>query len=270
MTKHLRFLFVMLLAMIWSAGWAQTTIDFTKVTWNGGYTQAPFSFKAAKANGTVNPTQPKAKDIRLYAKNTLTVSTTGNKITKIIFSISEKGKDQWADLKSTSGAVVADKAKSIATWENAEGTTSVTFTVGDKCKYGTDQTKVGQFCFNSVDIYELSAGPSKTPTKGAVPAEYSNKTFTFTEGMLEGFTAPTATEANNIAGSIKYSSTNESVVRVNASTGELSFLGYGEATITATFTPTNAEKYKESSDSYMVVNNNPNVKNVTFIDTIDK
>lgn len=26
MTKHLRFLFVMLLAMIWSAGWAQTTI----------------------------------------------------------------------------------------------------------------------------------------------------------------------------------------------------------------------------------------------------
>lgn len=270
MTKHLRFLFVMLLAMIWSAGWAQTTIDFTKVTWNGGYTQAPFSFKAAKANGTVNPTQPKAKDIRLYAKNTLTVSTTGNKITKIIFSISEKGKDQWADLKSTSGAVVADKAKSIATWENAEGTTSVTFTVGDKCKYGTDQTKVGQFCFNSVDIYELSAGPSKTPTKVAFPAEYSNKTFTFTEGKLEGFTAPTATEANNIAGSIKYSSTNESVVRVNASTGELSFPGYGEATITATFTPTDTEKYEESSDSYMVVNNNPNVKKVTFIDTIDK
>ena len=29
MTKHLRFLFVMLLAMIWSAGWAQTTVDFS-------------------------------------------------------------------------------------------------------------------------------------------------------------------------------------------------------------------------------------------------
>lgn len=116
----------------------------------------------------------------------------------------------------------------------------------------------------------MSAGPSKTPTKVAFPAEYSNKTFTFTEGKLEGFTAPTATEANNIAGSIKYSSTNESVVRVNASTGELSFPGYGETTITATFTPTDTEKYEESSDSYMVVNNNPNVKKVTFIDTIDK
>lgn len=207
----------------------------------------------------------------MYAKNKLTVSTTGKKIVKIVFTISTAGKKQWAELTATTGSVVADKANSIATWENVEGATSVTFTVGDKCKYGTAGTsKAGQFFFKSVDIYELSAGPSKTPTKVAFPAEYSNKTFTFTEGKLEGFTAPTATEANNIAGSIKYSSTNESVVRVNASTGELSFPGYGEATITATFTPTDTEKYEESSDSYMVVNNNPNVKKVTFIDTIDK
>lgn len=273
MTKHLRFLFVMLLAMIWSAGRAQTTIDFTKVTWSGGYTQAPFSFEGNKGGNTnYGPTQNfNTKDIRLYAKNKLTVSTTGDKMVKIVFTISTKGKEQWAELTATSGSVVADKAKSIATWENVEGATSVTFTVGDKCKYGTaDTSKAGQFFFKSVDIYELSAGPSKTPTKVAFPAEYSNKTFTFTEGKLEGFTAPTATEANNIAGSIKYSSTNESVVRVNASTGELSFPGYGEATITATFTPTDTEKYEESSDSYMVVNNNPNVKKVTFIDTIDK
>lgn len=252
MTKHLRFLFVMLLAMIWSAGWAQTTIDFTKVTWSGGYTQAPFSFEGNKGGNTnYGPTQNfNTKDIRLYAKNKLTVSTTGDKMVKIVFTISTKGKEQWAELTATSGSVVADKAKSIATWENVEGATSVTFTVGDKCKYGTAGTsKAGQFFFKSVDIYELSAGPSKTPTKVAFPAEYSNKTFTFTEGKLEGFTAPTATEANNIAGSIKYSSTNESVVRVNASTGELSFPGYGEATITATFTPTDTEKYEESSDS---------------------
>ena len=273
MTKHLRFLFVMLMTLVWSAGWAQTTIDFTKVTWNGGYTQAPFSFEGNKGGNTnYGPTQNfNTKDIRLYAKNKLTVSTTGDKMVKIVFTISTKGKEQWAELTATNGSVVADKAKSIATWENVEGATSVTFTVGDKCKYGTAGTsKAGQFFFKSVDIYELSAGPSKTPTKVAFPAEYSNKTFTFTEGKLEGFTAPTATEANNIAGSIKYSSTNESVVRVNASTGELSFPGYGEATITATFTPTDTEKYEESSDSYMVVNNNPNVKKVTFIDTIDK
>lgn len=44
MTKHLRFLFVMLLAMIWSAGWAQTTVDFS----NGlptGWSQNDFVIK---------------------------------------------------------------------------------------------------------------------------------------------------------------------------------------------------------------------------------
>lgn len=258
MTKHLRFLFVMLLAMIWSAGWAQTTIDFTKVTWNGGYTQAPFSFKGdIGGNTNIGPTQNfNTKDIRLYAKNKLTVSTTGKKIVKIVFTISTAGKKQWAELTATTGSVVADKANSIATWENVEGATSVTFTVGDKCKYGTAaQTKPGQFFFNSVDIYELSAEPGKTPTKVAFPAEYSNKTFTFTEGKLEGFTAPKATETNNVAGTITYSSNNESAVKVNASTGALSFPGYGEATITATFTPTDTETYAVSTDSYKVINN---------------
>ena len=219
MTKHLRFLIVLLLTLVWSVGRAQTTIDFTKVTWNGGYTQAPFSFKGdIGGNTNIGPTQNfNTKDIRLYAKNKLTVSTTGKKIVKIVFTISTAGKKQWAELTATTGSVVADKANSIATWENVEGATSVTFTVGDKCKYGTAaQTKPGQFFFNSVDIYELSAEPGKTPTKVAFPAEYSNKTFTFTEGKLEGFTAPKATETNNVAGTITYSSNNESAVKVNA------------------------------------------------------
>ena len=273
MTKHLRFLIVLLMTLVWSTGGAQTTIDFTTVKWNNGYTQAPFSFKGDKGGNTNNgPIQNITdKDIRLYAKNKLTVSTTGKKIVKIVFTISTDGKKQWAELTATTGSVVADKANTIATWENVEGATSVTFTVGNNCKYGTAATtKAGQFFFKSVDIYELSTESDKTPTKVAFPPEYSNKTFTFTEGKLEGFTAPTAAETNNVAGTITYSSDNVTAVKVNASTGALSFPGYGEATITATFTPTDAEKYKESSDSYMVVNNNPNVKKVTFIDTIDK
>ena len=258
MTKHLRFLIVLLMTLVWSAGGAQTTIDFTTVKWNNGYTQAPFSFKGDIGGNTSNvPTQnAKVKDIRLYAKNKLTVSTSGQKIVKIVFAISTKGKEQWAELTATTGSVVADKANSIATWENVEGATSVTFTVGDNCKYGTDpQTKAGQFCFNSVDIYELSTESDKTSTKVAFPPEYSNKTFTFTEGKLEGFTAPTATETTGVAGTITYSSNNESAVKVIASTGELSFPGYGEATITATFTPTDAETYAASTDSYKVINN---------------
>ncbi len=274
MIKHLRFLIVLLMTLVWSTGGAQTTIDFTKVVWNNGYTQAPFSFKGNKGMNTNNlvPRQNSAaKDIRLYAKNTLTVSTTVNKITKIVFSISEQGTKQWADLTSTSGAVVADKTKSIATWENAEGTTSVTFTVGDKCKYGTEgTTKAGQFCFNSVVIYELSEGPAKTDTKVSF-GDNTGKTFTFTEGEnADGtFTAPTATETTGVEGTIVYSSNNESAVSVNASTGELSFPGYGEATITATFTPTDAKTYAVSTDSYKVVNK-ADLGDFVFYESFDK
>lgn len=258
MTKHLRFLFVMLMTLVWSAGWAQTTIDFTKVTWNGGYTQAPFSFKAAKANGTVNPTQPKAKDIRLYAKNTLTVSTTttGAKISKIVFYISKKGKEQWAELTSTSGIVVADKAKFIATWENTEGATSVTFTVGDKCKYGTEaQTKAGQFCFNSVDIYELSEGDPKTATDITFPTN----SFIYTTDNYSSFTGQLATLSSEgtalTSKTITYSKSGDDIFSsFDTTNGTLALNGNpGKATVTATFA--GDETYASSSASYTITVN---------------
>lgn len=153
---------------------------------------------------------------------------------------------------------------------NASAVEIKTFKAADVTKYWNDYT-IGipataqvancKFIFKSAtSSYYISsleftpAGPVKTATKVAFPPEYSNKTFTFTEGKLEGFTAPKATESNNVAGTITYSSNNESAVKVNASTGALSFPGYGEATITATFTPTNAETYAVSTDSYKVKN----------------
>lgn len=245
------------MTLVWSAGWAQTTIDFTKVTWNGGYTQAPFSFKAAKANGTVNPTQPKAKDIRLYAKNTLTVSTTtGAKISKIVFYISKKGKEQWAELTSTSGTVVADKAKFIATWENTEGATSVTFTVGDKCKYGTEaQTKAGQFCFNSVDIYELSEGDPNTATD----ITFQTNSFIYTTDNYSSFTGQLATlssEGTALTGkTITYSKSGDDIFSsFDTTNGTLALNGNpGKATVTATFA--GDETYASSSASYTITVN---------------
>lgn len=100
-----------------------------------------------------------------------------------------------------------------------------------------------------------SAGDTKTSTKVSFDSN-SGKTFTFTEGVYSDgtFTAPTATETTGVEGNIVYSSDNESAVKVNASTGALSFSGYGEATITATFTPNNTETYAVSTDSYKVKN----------------
>lgn len=248
-----------LLVLISAAVMAQTTIDFTKLTWSSPLVQSPYTFSADKNSGSTTPTQnPNSKDIRLYAKNSLTISTSSGKICKIVFHISTNGLKQWADFTPNNGSVTVSKEKQTATWENAEGATSVTFTVVAKCKYGTAATtKAGQFFFNSVDITELDAAtpPTTTTTFGTD----SRKTFTFTNGKLEGFTTPKATatksdDNTDLSNLIEYTSSDADIVTVDSKTGELTFTNtkFGEATITATLPKT--DTYQTSTDSYFVEN----------------
>lgn len=250
MIKHLRFFMLNLLVLVSAAVMAQTTIDFTKLTWSNPLVQSPYTFSADKNSGSTTPTQnPNSKDIRLYAKNSLTISTSSGKICKIVFHISTNGLKQWADFTPNNGSVTVSKEKQTATWENAEGATSVTFTVGAKCKYGTAATtKAGQFFFNSVDITELG-GTSSTSTSLTFGADVDGKTFVVREG--DSFADKTATVTPADAkGSISYASDNEEAISVNPTTGAVSFLAFGKATITATFTP--EKGYIGSSASYTI------------------
>ena len=250
MIKHLRFFMLNLLVLVSAAVMAQTTIDFTKLTWSNPLVQSPYTFSADKNSGSTAPTQnPNSKDIRLYAKNSLTISTSSGKICKIVFHISTNGLKQWADFTPNNGSVTVSKEKQTATWENAEGATSVTFTVGAKCKYGTAAaTKAGQFFFNSVDITELG-GTSSTSTSLTFGADVDGKTFVVREG--DSFADKTATVTPADAkGSISYASDNEEAISVNPTTGAVSFLAFGKATITATFTP--EKGYIGSSASYTI------------------
>ena len=250
MIKHLRFFMLNLLVLVSAAVMAQTTIDFTKLTWSNPLVQSPYTFSADKNSGSTAPTQnPNSKDIRLYAKNSLTISTSSGKICKIVFHISTNGLKQWADFTPNNGSVTVSKEKQTATWENAEGATSVTFTVGAKCKYGTAATtKAGQFFFNSVDITELG-GTSSTSTSLTFGADVDGKTFTVRQG--DSFADKTATVTPTDAkGSISYASDNEEAISVNATTGAVTFLAFGKATITATFTP--EKGYLGSSASYTI------------------
>lgn len=250
MIKHLRFFMLNLLVLVSAAVMAQTTIDFTKLTWSNPLVQSPYTFSADKNSGSTAPTQnPNSKDIRLYAKNSLTISTSSGKICKIVFHISTNGLKQWADFTPNNGSVTVSKEKQTATWENAEGATSVTFTVGAKCKYGTAATtKAGQFFFNSVDITELG-GTSSTSTSLIFGADVDGKTFIVRQG--DSFADKTATVTPADAkGSISYASDNEEAISVNPTTGAVSFLAFGKATITATFTP--EKGYLGSSASYTI------------------
>lgn len=97
--------------------------------------------------------------------------------------------------------------------------------------------------------------PTTTTTFGA----YSGKTFTFTNGKLEGFTTPTATatksdDKTDLSNLIEYTSSDADIVAVDSKTGELTFTNtkFGKATITATLPKT--DTYQTSTDSYFVEN----------------
>lgn len=261
MTKHLRFLIVLLMTLVWSTGGAQTTIDFT----NG--LPAEWSNK-----GTVAKVDYQNKScIQLYA-TTITSSVFKDAFSsmKISLTRSKNGTNFTISYQIGNAAAVLIKSYTSSqvtksSWKDYIIDIPAAAQVAN-CKFIFKSTKASYY-ISSIEF--TKAGPSKTPTKVAFPTEYSNKTFTFTEGKLEGFTAPTATETNNVAGTIKYSSNNKSAVTVDASTGALSFPGYGEATITATFTPKDADTYAESTDSYKVVNK-ADLSDFVFYESFDK
>lgn len=105
-------------------------------------------------------------------------------------------------------------------------------------------------------VWEKAATlPTTTTTFG----DNSGKTFTFTNGTLEGFTTPTATatksdDNTDLSNLIEYTSSDADIVTVDSKTGELTFTNtkFGEATITATLPKT--DTYQTSTDSYFVEN----------------
>lgn len=106
-----------------------------------------------------------------------------------------------------------------------------------------------------VSKVQYFAEETRTATNVTFGADVDGKTFDVTEGEEYSFSGKTATEKNNVAGTIKYSSDKADVVSVDALTGVVKFnkpKTFGTATITALFTPADVTKYKESSASYII------------------
>lgn len=265
MTKHLRFLIVLLLTLVWSAGWAQTTI--WSEDWTGGKdNQTPSTFIPAIY------TQSSNKNVFIYESD----EYAGGKAPELMIKSNSSWTVKITDLKGCKGDVtltlktnqksrlsvsVGSSAINLTAVKGQTNTFSGTFNVDELVVpfnitfKNTATGKKENLRLDDISLTGTSVEESKTDTKVSFGSN-SGKTFTFTEGEnADGtFTAPTATEAKGVEGTIVYSSDNESAVKVNASTGALSFPGYGEATITATFTPTDADTYAVSTDSYKVKN----------------
>ena len=103
--------------------------------------------------------------------------------------------------------------------------------------------------FIHVDAVNYYTATSDTSTKLTFGEDVDGKTFIVRQG--DSFADKTATvNPADAKGTISYASDNEEAISVDATTGAVSFLAFGKATITATFTP--EEGYLGSSASYTI------------------
>ncbi len=185
---------LLLLAMAFVSAWAaDVTINAGPLT-NGVFTQDPYTLTFAKNNGTTDPTyNANGGDFRLYAKGTLTISTTGGNMTTIVFNISTQGKKRLATITASAGTI-APQTTGAATVTWTGDANEVTFTVSDKADYGTDGSdKAGQLDFTSVVITAEGGSEPPTPTYQTIPYTESlvssQGQFTIEDVSLGGLTA---------------------------------------------------------------------------------
>lgn len=258
MTKHLRFLFIALLMAVWTGAWAQTNSKSVvctlgknaasckstgdcKVTWK--YSSNPNQNSDA-SNGMYWAVKSSAP-----VTLTATLSESGAIINSISIVAYTNGTGKTVTIKV--GGTQYDKAISLTK-------TSSTYTVkgessGDVTLLLTSTTKKSHI-IKTVTINYTPAS-TKTTTHTTFGDNYSKKTFTFVNGVLDGFTAPTAkVEPTEAQSAMEYWSDNENVVKVGTD-GALTFgtVFDTEAKIYAGIKDGNAT-YEASSDYYTVVN----------------
>jgi len=144
-----------------SGGGSNTTTLVMENIAAANFVSDGITFEANKASGANEPTyNATGKDARYYAGNTLTISCE-NEMSQIVFNISTQGLKRLAPITASTGEIATQTlGDQTVTWTG--NATSVTFTVGAKSDYGTDDNKAGQLDFTSVDI--TTGGGSTTIT----------------------------------------------------------------------------------------------------------
>ncbi len=192
---------------------------------------------------------------------TLTGKFVSNVIIKSIVVNAKQSGTGKSISASVGGTTIGKKVSLTSSYKNYTFTGKGTET-GDIVLTLTSTRKDKSFFISKIEItYEEAA---TTPTTTTTFGTNSGKTFTFTNGTLEGFTTPTATatksdDNTDLSNLIEYTSSDADIVAVDSKTGELTFTNtkFGEATITATMPKT--DTYQTSTDSYFVENKDKHI-----------
>lgn len=277
MTKHLRFFMLTLLTIVCTwGGYSQT---WEKVSLTDLTTDDVFVIVGTISNKTY--ALPNTETNKKPAAVAITISTDGNQITgdvtdNLKWNI-EKSEEKYTFYPNGNKKAWLYSSTSTNLGIGSTGTNK-TFkyvAISSKQYEGLLNTSTNRYiCIYSNNDWRAYANNNITATKisyykyttsstsSATTTTFgtkSGKTFTFTNGTLDGFTTPTAIatksdDNTDLSNLIEYTSSDADIVAVDSKTGELTFTNtkFGKATITATLPKT--DTYQTSTDSYVVVN----------------
>lgn len=270
MIKNLRYLCTLLLIAVASAAWGQkVTLDFTTQDWNlptssqvmNGNTYSSGDYTITFNSGNAYQATQTSGDVKTYyllmgkSGASMSLPAFNFKVSKIVVT----GRT-GASASVKQNFYVGDDAVSTET----TGATGVnTYEINESYRdigtvYTLKVTSAHNTQITKIDIYE---------DDGSV-VELSDPELSFTPTSIdavygEPFTVPTLSTAEGFDGSITYSSSDPSVATVKNS-GEVTLVGAGETTITATSAPT--KTFKSGTASYtLTVTVNEETEGVTYI-----
>lgn len=280
MTKHLRFLFVMLLAMIWSAGWAAETVyktlsfpdddqannkvqnyysswtakigsdswsivNFNNNNWNNNWTYIRCGNKNKASVATI--TNSNTFDNAIIKVVVKAPSITVANVNSITLEVST---DKSFDKTKTETITLPNIKQGDLTFDITKPIANGYYRLSFDCKKAKAIVQV-----DKVDYY---VNDSKTSTT----LEFPQDAFTFaTTDNYSSFTGQAATliaDGAELTGkTIAYSKSGDDIFSsFNESDGTLALNGnLGTATVTANFDGSNDETYASSSASYTITVN---------------
>lgn len=304
MTKHLRLIMLSLLAMICMGGYSQSETVFKTLSfpdenqqtntvqnystpwtakigddtwsidncnnnnWNNGWKHIAMGSKSGATVASIATDKPLTAAITKVVVNYGTVVNLPKNLNSLkLIVASDNGFNNDVETIDGDKSFSTDGQSTFTITTPAEGRyfklqydLNKTVDEKNKAKNGVIQIKTV--------VYYTKPASSKTPTTTTFGTNYDGKTFNFVDGVLEGWKAPTATQTlAGVDGKISYESDKQDVATVDAN-GQLTFKSYGTATITATFTPKDTEKYAESTASYTVINKRTPTT-ITFGEEVD-
>ena len=275
MTKHLRFFMLTLLTIVCTVGgYAQETVtdELTATTLNvSTKSYQKFATKILSSGASydgaafIDSNNPKGIQIRSKVDKGLytgiITSASGGTIKSITINFNSNNSNALGIYGKNTAYTTADDLFGSAAGELIKSVpnskTAVTITPDKAYKFIGFKSNKGTIYIDKITIVWEKA--SSTPTTTTTFGTNSGKTFTFTNGTLEGFSAPKATatksdDNTDLSNLIEYTSSDADIVAVDSKTGELKFTNtkFGKATITATLPKT--DTYQTSTDSYFVEN----------------